>query len=95
MGRLHAYQLTGVLAYDVTDRIKLYAGLRAERLDAKAAVPFIADYYVSGGEELGIRLPGRRGLRPAGDRAAGGADLFFGHPITTSTRRRPRCCRIG
>ena len=46
MGRLHAYQLTGVLAYDVTERIKLYAGLRAERLDAKAAVPFVADYYV-------------------------------------------------
>jgi long-subunit fatty acid transport protein len=38
---LNTYQVTGVLAYDPTDRVKLYGGLRAQRLDASAAIPFI------------------------------------------------------
>ena len=45
-GQLRTYQFTGVLAYDVNDRVKLYAGLRAERVDAKADVPIIAGYTV-------------------------------------------------
>ena len=62
MGRLNAYQLTGVLAYDVTDRIKLYAGLRAERLDAKAA--FRSWRIFRGGDELGLWLLSARLTRP-------------------------------
>ncbi len=40
------YQITGTLAYDVNDSIKLFGGLRAQRLDAKAAIPFLAGYSV-------------------------------------------------
>lgn len=46
-GKITSYQLTGVLAYDVTDRVKAYAGLRAENLDGSADIPFVADYSIS------------------------------------------------
>lgn len=39
-------QLTGVLAYDLEGGFKLFGGLRAQRLDAKAAIPFINGYAV-------------------------------------------------
>lgn len=45
-GKVTSYQLTGVLAYDVTPRIKTYAGLRAENLDASADIPFVAGYSI-------------------------------------------------
>lgn len=38
---LNTYQISGTLAYDATPNVKLYAGLRAQRLDAKAAIPFV------------------------------------------------------
>ncbi|CAN5658545.1 outer membrane protein transport protein [soil metagenome] len=38
--------LTGILAYDVTPQIKAYGGLRAQRLRARAAIPFINNYTV-------------------------------------------------
>lgn len=50
---LKTYQLTGALAYDVTPAIKLFGGLRAQRLDAKAAVPFVAGYSVDAGRDWG------------------------------------------
>jgi long-chain fatty acid transport protein len=52
-GELNTYQLTAVLAYDVTDQIKVYGGLRAERLDANADVPFVVGYSVSTDENWG------------------------------------------
>ncbi len=48
-----SWQLTGVLAYDVAPRVKLYAGIRAERVKADAAVPFIAGYDVDGAADWG------------------------------------------
>lgn len=38
---LDAHQFTGVLAYDVTQQIKIYGGVRAQRIDADAAIPFV------------------------------------------------------
>jgi long-subunit fatty acid transport protein len=46
LAELNTYQISGVLAYDVNDNVKLYGGLRAQRLDAKAAIPFIGGYTV-------------------------------------------------
>ena len=42
MADLKTYQISGVLAYDVTPSVKVYGGLRAQRLDAEAAVSFVA-----------------------------------------------------
>lgn len=53
MADLKTYQLTGALAYDVTANIKVFGGLRAQRLDAKAAVPFVAGYSVDAGKNWG------------------------------------------
>ena len=39
---LDGTQLTGILAYDVTERVKVYGGLRAQAIEADAALPFIA-----------------------------------------------------
>ena len=47
------YQVSGVLAYDVNPNVKVYGGLRAERLDAKAAVPFVSGYSVDAGKNWG------------------------------------------
>ena len=38
---LNTYQITGVLAYDLPGDMKVYGGLRAQRLDANAAIPFV------------------------------------------------------
>lgn len=38
---LDTYQFTGILAYDIRPDVKIYGGLRAERLDADASIPFI------------------------------------------------------
>ena len=63
--KVHTYQLTGVLAYDLNDRVKGFAGLRAERLDAKATIPFIADYSIDAGENWGYGfLAGAAYARP-------------------------------
>ena len=43
---LSSNQLTGILAYDATDRFKVYAGLRAEQISADAAIPFVGGYTV-------------------------------------------------
>lgn len=38
---LDSYALTGIIAYDVTPAVKLYAGLRAQWMEADSAVPFV------------------------------------------------------
>ncbi len=53
MADLKTYQLTAAMSYDVTTAVKLYGGVRAERLDASAAIPFIADYAVDAGKNWG------------------------------------------
>jgi long-subunit fatty acid transport protein len=50
---LKTYQITGALAYDVTPNVKLYGGLRAQRLDAEAAVSFVDDYAVTADDKWG------------------------------------------
>jgi long-subunit fatty acid transport protein len=43
---LDTYQISGGLAFDATDRIKIYGGVRAQRLDASAAIPVLLDYAI-------------------------------------------------
>lgn len=50
---LDTYQLSAGLAYDATDRIKVYGGLRAQRLDASAAIPVLLDYDIVADDEWG------------------------------------------
>ena len=53
MADLKTYQITGALAYDVTPEVKLFGGLRAQRLDAEAAVSFVDDYSVKADNKWG------------------------------------------
>ena len=50
---LKTYQITGALAYDVNPNVKLFGGVRAQRLDAKAAVSFVFDYSVDADNKWG------------------------------------------
>jgi long-chain fatty acid transport protein len=50
---LKTYQITGALSYDVNTNVKLFAGLRAQRLDAEAAVSFVDDYTVKADNKWG------------------------------------------
>jgi long-chain fatty acid transport protein len=50
---LTTYQLTGALSYDISDNVKLFGGLRAQRLDAEAAVSFVDDYSVKADDSWG------------------------------------------
>jgi long-chain fatty acid transport protein len=50
---LKTYQITAALAYDVTPNVKLYGGLRAQRLDAEAAVSFVQNYRVKADDKWG------------------------------------------
>ncbi len=50
---LKTYQITGALAYDVTPNVKLFGGLRAQRLDAEAAVSFVDGYSVKADNKWG------------------------------------------
>ena len=47
------YQISGVLAYDVNPNVKVYGGLRAQRLDAEAAVSFVSNYSVKADDKWG------------------------------------------
>ena len=47
------YQISGVLAYDVNPNVKVYGGLRAQRLDAEAAVSFVQNYSVKADNKWG------------------------------------------
>ncbi len=53
IAELNTYQITGVLAYDPTEAIKIFAGLRAQRLDANAAIPFVSNYTVDADADWG------------------------------------------
>ena len=45
--------LTGILAYDVTPAIKIYGGLRAQRMKADGAVPFLGGYTIETDADIG------------------------------------------
>lgn len=54
MADLRTYQVSAVLAYDATPNIKVFGGLRAQRLDARAAIPFVDGYSVDAGHDWGF-----------------------------------------
>ena len=56
MADLKTYQITGVLAYDVNPNVKVFGGVRAQRLDAKAAVSFVARLLGRRRRQVGLRL---------------------------------------
>ncbi len=43
---LSSRELTGIVAYDVTEQVKLYAGLRVQRISASAELPFVGGYSI-------------------------------------------------
>ena len=45
--------LTGILAYDVTPAFKVYGGLRAQRMKADGAVPFLGGYTIETDADIG------------------------------------------
>ena len=53
MADVKTYQISGVLAYDVNPNVKVYGGLRAQRLDAEAAVSFVSNYSVKADDKWG------------------------------------------
>ena len=53
MADLKTYQISGALAYDVTPNVKVYGGLRAQLLEAKAAISFVHDYSVDAEDKWG------------------------------------------
>jgi long-subunit fatty acid transport protein len=50
---LDTYHFSGILAYDVTDQWKVYGGLRAQRLSATAAIPFVSGYDIDADADWG------------------------------------------
>jgi long-subunit fatty acid transport protein len=50
---LDTYQFSGGLAYDATDNVKIYGGLRAQRLDANAAIPVLSGYSIDAEDDWG------------------------------------------
>lgn len=50
---LKTYQLTAAMSYDVNTNVKLFGGVRAQRLDAKAAISFVDGYHVDAGKDWG------------------------------------------
>ncbi len=53
MADLTTYQISGVLAYDVTPSVKVFGGARAQLLQAKAAVSFVNNYSVDAKDKWG------------------------------------------
>ena len=50
---LDTYQISAGLAFDVSPNVKVYGGVRAQRLDADAAIPFLAGYRISVEDDWG------------------------------------------
>ncbi len=50
---LKTYQFTGALAYEVTPNVTVYGGLRAQQLQASAALSFVFDYSVDAENKWG------------------------------------------
>lgn len=53
MADVKTYQLSAVLAYDVQPSVKVFGGLRAQRLDAEAGIAFVQDYSVKADNKWG------------------------------------------
>lgn len=51
---LRSYQFTTALAYDVTPNVKVYGGLRAQRTDAEANIPFVGGYAITTDKDWGL-----------------------------------------
>ena len=51
---LNTYQFTAGLAYDVHPAVKIYGGVRAQRLDATAALPILANYSIDADDDWGF-----------------------------------------
>ena len=51
---LDTYQLTAGLAYDATPNVKIYGGLRAQRMDATAALPVLGNYAIKADDDWGF-----------------------------------------
>lgn len=47
VAELDSRQLTGILAYDVSDQVKVYGGIRLEQIEANAEIPFVGGYTVT------------------------------------------------
>jgi long-subunit fatty acid transport protein len=45
--------LTGILAYDVTPAVKVYGGIRAQRMKADSAIPFLGGYDIKTDTDIG------------------------------------------
>ncbi|MBB5223390.1 long-subunit fatty acid transport protein [Amaricoccus macauensis] len=54
LARLDTWEASGILAWDVTPSLKAYAGLRAQWLEARADIPFMAGYTVRGRGDWGM-----------------------------------------
>lgn len=50
---LDTYQISAGLAFDVNPNVKVYGGLRAQRLDATASIPFLAGYSIKADDDWG------------------------------------------
>lgn len=51
---IDAVALTGILAYDATPNVKVYGGLRVQRMVADGAVPIAGSYAVETNSDLGL-----------------------------------------
>ena len=51
---LRSYQLSTAVAYDVTPNVKIYGGLRAQRTDADANIPFVGAYSIDTDKDWGL-----------------------------------------
>jgi long-chain fatty acid transport protein len=67
---LDSYALSGIIAYDVTPAVKLYAGLRAQWMEADASIPFV-----------GPTAPPPFGPRPDGYTVDTNSDWGFGYML--------------
>lgn len=50
---LDTFQISAGLAFDATENVKLYGGVRAQRLDARAAIPVLAGYRINADPDWG------------------------------------------
>lgn len=50
---LDTYQISAGLAFDVNPAVKVYGGLRAQRLDASASISFLDDYAIDAKDKWG------------------------------------------
>lgn len=51
---LKTYQVTAALAYDVRPDVKIFGGVRAQRLGASADIPFVSNYSIDTDDDWGF-----------------------------------------